>query len=296
MPSRPASIRSFRVLDQPQADTLLYELIDRELRRRLAEREESVLDLVVQFGLAGLRDMVRQLLAQAAGNRLAAMARWRPPAGLAGPLGKLLARRHAAAGRPTDRPPAGRRTILRILRDSPPSHPLMRERAAVLLEYCQHWCSQRGKRGQSPFVRSTLRAGTGRRLVTANGDCPLFQRLAAIRENARVQGGGGKKAWPSEAVYEAFRDRRRATPRGSRRRSRAGRPSSPRPPDRRGRDGPAAAGGGRRRGGGLSRGEAATGGAGLHRPADRRPGPLDRAAGRRAAEAAGRPDQAAAGR
>ena len=31
-----------------------------------------------------------------------------------------------------------------------------------------------GKRGQSPFVRSTRRAGTNRRLVAANGDCPLF--------------------------------------------------------------------------------------------------------------------------
>ena len=30
----------------------------------------------------------------------------------------------------------------------------------------------RGKRGQSPFVRSTLRA------VPANGDCPLFPRAA----------------------------------------------------------------------------------------------------------------------
>ncbi|MGD0900380.1 MAG: NADH-quinone oxidoreductase subunit NuoF [Thermoguttaceae bacterium] len=31
-----------------------------------------------------------------------------------------------------------------------------------------------GKRGQSPFVQSTLRAGTDGTLVTANGDCPLF--------------------------------------------------------------------------------------------------------------------------
>ena len=30
--------------------------------------------------------------------------------------------------------------------------------------------------------------------------------LAEIREAARVQGGGGKKAWSSEDVYDAFRD------------------------------------------------------------------------------------------
>jgi hypothetical protein len=38
-----------------------------------------------------------------------------------------------------------------------------------------------GKRGQSPFVRSTLWAGTDRRLVPANGDCPLFPPLIGIR-------------------------------------------------------------------------------------------------------------------
>ena len=40
------------------------------------------------------------------------------------------------------------------------------------------------------------------------GESPndVITTLAAIRENAKVQGGGGKKAWPSEDIYESFRD------------------------------------------------------------------------------------------
>ena len=39
-------------------------MIDQELRQRLAAGEEAVIDLVVQFGLGSLRDMVGQLLAR----------------------------------------------------------------------------------------------------------------------------------------------------------------------------------------------------------------------------------------
>ena len=52
----------FRVLEQVQADTLLHELIDDELRNRLIEKDEAVIDLVVDFGLESLRGMVATLL------------------------------------------------------------------------------------------------------------------------------------------------------------------------------------------------------------------------------------------
>ncbi len=198
----------FRVLDQPQADTLLYELTDRELRRRLAEREEFVLDLVVQFGLGGLREMVRQLLAR---RQEIDWPQWRveTPAGLAARWetywrNDTLPR---AAQRIARLPAAA--TILRILRDSPPSHPLMRERAAVLLELLpalDKLARSGEEKGDSPHL---CEAPSGRAPAEGwsrqMGTVPFFQRLAAIRENARVQGGGGKKAWPSDAVYEAFR-------------------------------------------------------------------------------------------
>ena len=98
----------FSVLDQSQADTLLYELIDRELRRRLALGEEAVLELVVQFGLAGLRDMVAQLLAA---RQDIDWPQWRKETvdGLLGRWEDYSAQRHRAAGGGKDRPLAGRR-------------------------------------------------------------------------------------------------------------------------------------------------------------------------------------------
>ena len=54
----------FRVLDAAQSDTLLFELIDQELRRRLADRDEAVIELVVKYGLDRLREMVGRLLGQ----------------------------------------------------------------------------------------------------------------------------------------------------------------------------------------------------------------------------------------
>ena len=52
----------FQVLDATATQTVLYELVDEQLRERLAESDEAVIDLVVKFGLAGLREMVGRLL------------------------------------------------------------------------------------------------------------------------------------------------------------------------------------------------------------------------------------------
>jgi ATP-dependent helicase/nuclease subunit A len=170
----------FSVLDQAQADTLLYELIDREIRRRLALREESVLDLVVQFGLGSLREMVRQMLDV---RQEIDWPQWRAetPDGL---LSRWEAYwRKDTVPRATEkiaRAPATA-TVLEISRSNPPSHPAMRDRCMALLE-------QLPALGQQTTTESPAAA------------------LAAIRENAKVQGGGGKKAWASEPIYEQFRD------------------------------------------------------------------------------------------
>ena len=54
----------FQVLDATATQTVLYELVDEQLRQRLAARDEAVIDLVVKYGLAGLRDMVGRLLGE----------------------------------------------------------------------------------------------------------------------------------------------------------------------------------------------------------------------------------------
>lgn len=167
----------FRVLDQAQTETLLYELIDGELRERLTSRQEAVLDLVVQFGLDNLREMIRRLLAQ---RQEIDWAQWRSETaeGLVSRWegfwhSDTVPRVLAGVG---SSPAAAQ--LLGIVREHLPTHEVMRGRCTILLE----------------------------RLADLPRHGDPAAALAAIRDAARVQGGGGKKAWPSEDVYEAFRD------------------------------------------------------------------------------------------
>ena len=167
----------FRVLDQAQTETLLYELIDGELRELLTSRQEAVLDLIVQFGLDSLREMIRRLLAQ---RQEIDWAHWRSE------TAEGLVSRWEDFWRSDTVPrvlagvsssPAAAQ-ILSILGQQLPTHEVMRERCMSLLTRLPEL-----PRHPTPAVA-----------------------LAEIRDAARVQGGGGKKAWPSEDVYEAFRD------------------------------------------------------------------------------------------
>ena len=52
----------FQVLDASAAETILFELIDEQLRERLVQGDETVINLTVKFGLDRLRDMAGRLL------------------------------------------------------------------------------------------------------------------------------------------------------------------------------------------------------------------------------------------
>ena len=131
----------FRVLDGAQADTLLFELIDDELRDRLADRDEATLALLVQFGLDRLREMIARLLAE---RQEIDWPQWRSetPDGPGRPMAGVLA--HA-----TPLPRALRQigesaaasTVLDLATRYPPAHPKMRERCEFLREQLPHWPS-----------------------------------------------------------------------------------------------------------------------------------------------------------
>jgi ATP-dependent helicase/nuclease subunit A len=167
----------FQVLEQAQADTLSYELVDDELRHRLIARDEAVIDLVFRFGLESLRGMVATLLGR---RDLIDWPQWREVTPdelvarwegfsreVAGPRrAETIARSEAA------------QAVLRIAREQSPRHPTMADRCRVLVER------------MSRLPEST----------------DLAADLEAILEAARVEGGGGKRAWPSAQVYARFRD------------------------------------------------------------------------------------------
>lgn len=52
----------FRVLDEPQSQTRLWELLDDALRKRLEARDDALMNLAGAYGLASLRDRVLKLL------------------------------------------------------------------------------------------------------------------------------------------------------------------------------------------------------------------------------------------
>ncbi|MEN6459098.1 MAG: UvrD-helicase domain-containing protein [Thermoguttaceae bacterium] len=191
----------FRVLDGAQAGTLLFELTDDLLRERLADRDDDALTLVTRFGVDRLRTMISRLLE--ARQKID----W--PAWRSETPEDLLNRWHdywrtkavpRALRRLSESPAA--RTVLDLANRYPPSHPTMRERCDFLREAI-------------PAIgRMDLSAasgeGVGMSVAEARNVESARSLLTAMRDNAKVQGGGTKKHWVSEDIYERFRDAAKA--------------------------------------------------------------------------------------
>ncbi len=167
----------FRVLPQAQSEMLLYEVIDDQLRDRLSRRDEAAIELVVEFGLEPLRRMVAVLLGRRQDIDWAEWSQVNPD--------QLVARwqtfwQQVVAPAVLKRlaESADARAVLEIVREHRPTHAVMSERCRILADSLQRLAASSSPRDE----------------------------LEAIRQNARVQSGGGKGAWPSAAVYERFRD------------------------------------------------------------------------------------------
>ena len=167
----------FGVLDGAQAGTLLFELSDDVLRNRLAERDEAALALVTRFSLDRLRDMIARLLAVRAEIDWPAWAQ-ETPEGLAARWEAFWRRDTVPRILCQISESAAARTVLNLAMRYPPAHAKMRERCDFLLD----------------------------RLPKLGSSGQPAADLAAVREAAKVQGGGTKKDWVNEDVYGQFRD------------------------------------------------------------------------------------------
>lgn len=178
----------FLVLDGVQAGTILFQLTDDVLRDRLADRNEAALSLVARFGLDRLRSMISGLLAV---RQEIDWNQWREETAEG-----LLVRWEAffrddtlprLLGRLSRCPAAA--TVLEIAARAPSDHPKMRERFSTLTT-----------------ILSDLKAACepSSDAPTACGFAP--DSLSALREAARVQGGGTKKNWTCDEEYERFKD------------------------------------------------------------------------------------------
>jgi ATP-dependent helicase/nuclease subunit A len=183
----------FRVLDGAQAGTLLLELTDDALRTLLADRDEATLTLVTRFGLDRLREMIARLLAARQeidwslwqNETAAGLVRrwedfWRRDT-----LPRVLKRIATSTAA---------KTLLDLAKLSPTDHPVMRARCEFLRE-------QLSKLSEANVAAVAEHAA---------GTSSPEELLAAIRENAKVQGGGTKKNWTNDAAYDDFRDAAKA--------------------------------------------------------------------------------------
>ena len=146
----------FRVLQQAEADTLRFELIDEELRGRLAARDETTMELIVQFGLERLPEMISRLLDRRpeidwpqwlAVTPDALVARWQE-VWRSDTLPRVL--RQVVQSRPAA-------TILEIARENPPKNSAMLERCGYLQEHLPRLLAgaSRGARNVTPRLRSS---------------------------------------------------------------------------------------------------------------------------------------------
>jgi ATP-dependent helicase/nuclease subunit A len=171
----------FRVLDQAQADTLLSELIDEQLRDKLGDcpmgerGQVPILDMTVRYGLNGLKEMVAQLLKR---RQEIDWSYWRGVT-----FENLTAKwqdyyQHEALPRmlqPIGASPEAN-TVLEIARQNPSSHAVMKKHLAFLLENLPN---------------------------LAKSD-NLPEMLCKLREATIVRGAGTKKDWPSEELYKQY--------------------------------------------------------------------------------------------
>ncbi len=166
---------SFRVLNQAQADTLLAELIDDQIRASLAQRDEGTINLILEYGLPRTKAFVQTLVTR---FRKLDWSRW-----LAASAEDVVAAwkdHHQGEFLPAQlsslaESPAALR-VVQVMRETVLDQATMRNRQAVLLDLLPK---------------------------LADSQQPLDD-LTAIREAAKVQ-GAAKKTWPDEHAYETFK-------------------------------------------------------------------------------------------
>jgi len=171
----------FEMLEPSQAETLLAETIEDTLRRLLARRDDSAWRLTTHFDLNRLQEYLRDFVRDCGPQELEQWAQCGP---------EEQVERWRAFHQDYVVPQVARTvlesreciSIVEVLTDNVPEHPVMQQRRMILLEQ---------------FASLSQSAGDKRQLAA---------ELQVILEHAKVQGGGTIKHWSDASAYERFRD------------------------------------------------------------------------------------------
>ena len=165
----------FTVLDDTLKRPILDDALSRAVRRWNAEQNEDLIALGIEFGLARLRDALATLATRRDADELADWTDTTP---------EDVFSRWRAVWEAATRPELLRRFVMdsaavgRLLEENETNHSVMRTRRIDVLDALQ-------------------------RVETAT-DAVAFLEL--IQTDAKVQGGGNAKSWPSPEVYAGIRD------------------------------------------------------------------------------------------
>lgn len=170
---------AFEVLEQSQADTLLSEAIDDEIRLRVAERDAAAIELAVAYDLKPLNEMLRTLVLTGTPAQFAEWLR-RSPSEIVELWRAFHQRTVVPAICENLHGSSEVRTILEVLREHVPHSPVMRARRESLLDCLPN-------------------------LATLHLDS-LPPALQVIYENARIKPGGEARQWDDPEAYARFRD------------------------------------------------------------------------------------------
>ena len=167
----------FTIIEQAQADTLAAELIDDVLRERLAAQDKILINLIVEFGIDRLREMIGAILSH---GRLIDFENWldRKPANLV----NVWRRFHSEVAVPA--------ALEQFVSETS---------TQKLLTLISRLTEAEGELRNRSDAISELIGGLRTSKSAAND-------LHSIFENARVEGVHNKDLWPSDVVYEEFRD------------------------------------------------------------------------------------------
>lgn len=167
----------FALFDEVAGSAFLRTSIDQALQQRLAARDADAGTLVFEYGLEGTREILERLIAER--YRLD-FDRWRgqTPDALVQHWQKHWEQKTIPELLNGLQKSAAAVSIVELLQQHVPDHPVMQERRRVLLD-------------ELP------------RLADSNDPRTALERL---RANAQVRGGGASAVWPDPAVYEAVKD------------------------------------------------------------------------------------------
>ncbi len=179
----------FGVLESSRAAALLRRAVRESVHELLSKHDADCMQLVLHYGFQRTRDLIRTLVLERFGADFGRFEQFTPEGLAAEWLRRWNDEFVPRLLREFSESPVVSQ-VIRLLGENEPRNAEMQRRREFLLEHLRV--------GQA-FQPATTDRQAGK-------PAPPLALLAELRGAAQVQGGGGKKVWKNDTVYEAVKD------------------------------------------------------------------------------------------